>query len=179
MLLCQRPALQYPTCCAANPTGLPCEIVSFVLGGTMPASSFMQEYACSGPIQKKRTLAGIDQTVVDNYLCKRKPLPAASFLQNTELALCYVDRACLHLSRLPMMDKSFPADTAFTMIQSVSWQGQSFFCIGRDNARRQFHAEVCPVPTRYKRKGHRQGKTVVRHFDTVAAVRNHPSAVSY
>ena len=110
-----------------------CGIVSFVLGGTMPASSFMQEYACSGPIQKKRTLAGIDQTVVDNYLCKRKPLPAASFLQNTELALCYVDRTCLHLSRLPVMYKSFPADTAFTVyterllagaIFSLYWAGR-------------------------------------------------------
>ena len=55
VLLCWRPELQYPTCCASNPTGLRCEIVSFVLGGTMPASSFMQKYACSCPIQKKDT----------------------------------------------------------------------------------------------------------------------------
>ena len=79
VLLCWRPELQYPTCCAANPTGLPCEIVSFVLGGTMPASSLVKKERLVPARYKKRHRQG--KTVVrylDTVAAVRSYPPAVS-----------------------------------------------------------------------------------------------------
>ena len=73
-----------------------CGIVSFVLGGTMPASSFMQEYACSCPIQKKRTLAGIDQTVIDTIYASESPDLLYPFRRTSSLRYAmWTEPACI------------------------------------------------------------------------------------